>query len=301
MIDAPSSTWFTVSPDWGWLIVLYIFLGGLAGGSYFLGALIDLVGRPEDRPLARLGYYIALPCVTACGLVLLFHLARPERFWHMFVENHTLLPIFKYWSPISMGSWALPAFGLVALLAFLAALAESGRLSWRAARRLRPPGIVGSAIAAIGAVLGLYIAGYPGVMLMVTNRPIWADTPMIGMLFVVSATSISAALMVLLARMRGWKLPGVFALYRMSRWVIALELLVLLALMATLGPVVQAFFNAWGLLLLVGVILMGIAVPLLMHSRADRLGQRAMTAVPVLVLTSGFILRTVIVYLSERL
>src|SRR5215472_12302484 len=70
MNGIPSSTFFSAPPDWGWLIVLYFFFGGLAGGCYFLAALIDLVGRPEDRPLARLGYYIAFPCVILSGLLL---------------------------------------------------------------------------------------------------------------------------------------------------------------------------------------------------------------------------------------
>ena len=57
MNGIPSSTYFTVPPDWGWLIVFYFFFGGLAGGCYFLAVLIDFFGRPEDRPLARLGYW----------------------------------------------------------------------------------------------------------------------------------------------------------------------------------------------------------------------------------------------------
>ena len=48
------STFFTEAPHWRWLIVLYFFLGGIAGGCYFLAALIDLFGRMTDRPLARL-------------------------------------------------------------------------------------------------------------------------------------------------------------------------------------------------------------------------------------------------------
>ena len=36
MNTVPSSTYFSAAPDWGWLIVLYFFFGGLAGGSYFL-------------------------------------------------------------------------------------------------------------------------------------------------------------------------------------------------------------------------------------------------------------------------
>jgi protein NrfD len=56
MNTVPSSTFFSAPPDWGWLIVFYFFFGGLAGGCYFLAVLIDLFGRDEDRPLARLGY-----------------------------------------------------------------------------------------------------------------------------------------------------------------------------------------------------------------------------------------------------
>ena len=52
---APSSTFFTASPEWHWLIIGYFFIGGLAGGCYFLAVLIDFFGRPEDRALARLG------------------------------------------------------------------------------------------------------------------------------------------------------------------------------------------------------------------------------------------------------
>ena len=300
MIDAPSSTWFTTPPEWGWLVVLYYFFGSLAGGCYFLAALIDLFGRPDDRPLARLGYYAVLPCLVVCGILLIVDLSRPERFWHLFVETHTLRPMFKYWSPISVGSWALTAFGFIALLSFLGALAESGRLAWRAAQRFRTPGPVGTLIAAVGALLGLYVAGYSGVLLAVTNRPIWSDTPLLGMLFVVSATSISAALMVLLARRSRSSPPGVAALYRMGRWMIPLEFLVLIAVVVSLGPALQGWFNAWGVLL-VGVIVLGTLAPLLLYRRRDWLGERTMTAVPVLVLGSGFLLRTVIVLSSESL
>ena len=137
MNAAPSSTYFSAPPDWGWLIVSYFFLGGLAGGCYFFAALIDLFGRPEDRPLAHLGYYIALPCLILSGMLLTFDLGRPLRFWHMLIESNTYRPMLKPWSPMSAGSWALLAFGAFTFLAFLAALAEEDRLAW--APRVRPP------------------------------------------------------------------------------------------------------------------------------------------------------------------
>ena len=52
MNGAPSSTWFTASPDWGWFIVLYFFLGGLAGGCYFLASAHRPV-RQTRGPSAR--------------------------------------------------------------------------------------------------------------------------------------------------------------------------------------------------------------------------------------------------------
>src|SRR5688572_14236943 len=124
MNGAPSSTWFTTAPHWEWLIVFYFFIGGLAGGCYFLAALIDLYGRPEDRPLARLGYYVAFPCVVVSGILLTVDLGRPLRFWHMLIESNTYRPMFKYWSPMSVGAWALLIFGLFSFLSFLEALSE---------------------------------------------------------------------------------------------------------------------------------------------------------------------------------
>lgn len=292
MSEFPSSTWFTVGPHWEWLIVFYFFFGGLAGGCYFLAALIDLFGRPQDRPLARLGYYVVLPCLIISGVLLIIDLSRPERFWHLFIEMKTLQPMFKSWSPMSIGSWALLVFGVFALASFLGALAEAGRLRWRPARRLRPPGILGGLIAAVGALFGLYVAGYTGVLLAVTNRPVWSDTPLLGMLLIVSATSIGAALMILLARTSGWTLPGVRALHRIDGWLIPLEFLVLLAVILSLGAVARSWLNAWGLLLFVGVVLAGMMAPLLLHRRG---AAGAMTAAAALVLAGGFILRVVIV------
>ena len=132
----PSSTYFSAPPDWGWLIVFYFFFGGLAGGCYFLASLIDLVGRPEDRPLARLGYYIAFPCVILSGLLLILDLTRPLRFWHMLIESNTFRPMFKFWSPMSVGAWALLIFGIFTLVSFLAALVEDNRLAWPAWREV---------------------------------------------------------------------------------------------------------------------------------------------------------------------
>lgn len=299
MNTVPSSTFFSAPPEWGWLIVLYFFFGGLAGGCYFLAALIDLFGRPEDRPLARLGYYIALPCVILSALLLTLDLTRPLRFWHMLVESNTFLPMFKPWSPISVGSWALLIFGIFSFLSFLAALTEDNRLDWPRSSIFRPPGVLGSMVAAVGGLFAFFVAGYTGVLLAVTNRPIWSDTPLLGMLFIVSAASISAALMIILAHGYRWRSPAVLALHRLDAWVIALEFLVLISVMISLGPVFRAWLNAWGLLLFLGVIIVGMLFPLALYWRRDWLGNRNATTAAALVLIGGFILRLVIVFSAQ--
>lgn len=309
-MDAPSSTWFTAAPHWQWYIILYFFLGGLAGGSYFIAVLIDIFGRPEDRPLARLGYYIAFPLVLVSGLLLTVDLGKPLRFWHMLIQSNTLRPMFKPWSPMSFGSWALMVFGFFSFISFLAAIAEEDeeRLTWRSLRRIRWPvfrvlrahTIFGYIVGLLGGIAGYFIAGYTGILLAVTNRPIWSDTPLLGMLFLTSAASTSAALLILLAHRWGWTMPGLRNLHRMDDWVMLLELLVLIGVVVSLGPVVVAWLNAWGFLLLL-VAVFGLIVPLILSWRARRLPHANMATAAVLVLLGGFLLRVVIVLSSEAI
>lgn len=295
----PSSTYFSAPPEWAWFIVFYFFLGGLAGGSYFLASLIDLFGGPEDRPLSRLGYYIAFPCIVLSGLLLTVDLRWPERFWHMLIESHTYRPMLKSWSPMSSGSWALTLFGLCAFLSFISTLTEADHLRWPAARRLGLLGRWRGIISVIGGLLGLYIAGYTGVLLAVTNRPIWSDTPLLGMLFIISAASTSAALILLLARGSRLTTPGLFSLRRMDAWFLTLEVVVLVAVIMSLGPVLRAWLNAWGLLLVLGVVVPGMLLPLMLHWRRDWLGGLNMPTAAAWVLVGGFLLRLVIVFSAQ--
>src|SRR4029453_6271477 len=115
------------------------------------------------------------------GILLILDLSIPTRFWHMLIESKTLQPMLKLYSPMSMGSWALLIFGGFSFLAFLAALTDAGRLRARWLPRFRPRGIGGRLVPVIGGPLGFFVAGYTGVLLAVTNRPIWADTPLLGL------------------------------------------------------------------------------------------------------------------------
>jgi formate-dependent nitrite reductase membrane component NrfD len=294
-----SSTFFTEPPHWRWLIILYFFIGGIAGGCYFLAALIDLFGRPADRPLARLGYRIAFPAVVVCGLLLVVDLGRPERFWHMLLQSGTWRPMFKSYSPMSFGAWGLLVFGFFSLVSFLATLGPDDRRDGLA--RLRPPGVLGTIVAMLGGLAAFFLASYTGVLLAVTNRPIWADTTLLGLVFVVSSASTSIALLLLLGSRRVFSMRGLRALQRFDIVTLILELVALVALIASLGSLARVWLNEWGALLTIGVVGVGIIVPLFLQLRAHAPTATAARAAAVLVLLGGFLLRIVIVLSSESI
>lgn len=297
-----SDTFFTASPHWGGWIILYFFVGGIAGGVFFLASLLHLFGRPEDRPLVRLGYYLAFVGVIISGILLSIDLTLPSRFWHMLVQSNTGRLMFKSWVPMSVGAWGLLLFGLFAFLAALAALGEDRNdvrvLQSAPVRALRRPG-PSAVIAVLGSVFGLFIAGYTGVLLAVTNRPIWADSTLLGLLFLVSAASTGAAALILLAIWRRSGHPASLDwLVGFDRRVLMLELLILILFLVSLGSVARVLVGWWGLVLLLGVIGLGILVPLQLERRAGFHPPRLLQSAS-LVLFGGLLLRVVVLLSSN--
>jgi formate-dependent nitrite reductase membrane component NrfD len=292
-------TFFTAPPHWGWYIVLYFFVGGIAGGCFFLGALLRWLGRADDLPAARLAVYVAFLGALVSGLLLTVDLYRPERFWHMLIQSNTGRLMLKAWSPMSVGAWGVLLFGGFALLATLQALAEEGRVRWPAARLLtrRGPALL---IHGAGSLFGFFLAGYTGVLLSVSNRPIWADSQLLGLLFLVSAASTAAAALILLSRRLGRGHDALYArLAGFDRRVLWLELLALAAFLVSLGPAHRALVNAWGLLLLVGTVGAGIVAPLWLE-RAAGTPARRLAPAAALVLVGGLVLRMVVILGSEE-
>jgi protein NrfD len=291
-----SDTFFTKPPHWEWLVIVYFFVGGIAAGSYVIAALLDLFGDTRDRPVVRLGYYVALVGIMLSGALLTMDLGRPERFWHMLIQSKRGWPMLKWWSPMSLGSWGITMFGLFALISALTALDEAGSLRSTLLRKLRE-GMLGKVITVLGIVFGFFVAGYTGILLSVTNRPIWADTPLLGILFLFSAGSTAAAALILLSLWRGAD-DTVRWLSRLDRGSLVLEFLALIALVISLGSVAHVWLSGWGGLLAGGV-LAGILFPLALHTRSHLLGRLSVPAGAVLVLLGGFVMRMVIVLSSQ--
>src|SRR5207245_556055 len=122
-IELMSDTFFSGAPHWTWFIIVYFFVGGIAGGACFLAVLSALGGMAEEGRLRN-------PALRAVG------------------------------GAVRGGSGLAKVVGGVAGL------------------------------------LGIFIAGYTGVLLSVTNRPIWADSPWLGALFIASGASTGAAALI---------------------------------------------------------------------------------------------------------
>jgi formate-dependent nitrite reductase membrane component NrfD len=290
-----SDTFFSGAPHWTWFIIPYFFIGGLAGGAYFLAAILEWFGRPDDRAVVRTGYDVAAVGALVSGFLLTVDLGQPLRFWHMLFQSENFPAIvFKPWSPISFGAWAILLFGLFSVLSALGARAEEGRLRnpvLRAVGTAVQGRTLAKVIAAVGGLFGFFVAGYTGVLLTVTNRPIWADSPWLGALFVASGASTGAATLILLAPGRGATARSLAWLSDFDFKALIVELLILAAFLISLGSVNRVWVSFWGLLLIVGVIGAGIVAPLRLHANPARAAR--------LVLLGGFLLRITVLLASE--
>lgn len=269
---------------WKWEIVLYFWLGGIAAGSYVIAAIADLLGNDEDRATARTGRLIAFPLVLVCPLLLIKDLGRPERFYNM-------LRIFKLKSPMSVGSWALFAFGG---FTGLSALLEMPPLAGVGGARG-----VGRLLGLLGAPLGLVIGGYTGVLLSATAVPLWWRNRLLwGPLFLASAFSTGvAAIETMLSLTRSGGPTAMRRLGSAHLFGLLLEAGLLAASIGRLGQAAAPLVRGrWSSLFLPGVAGVGLAAPILL-SLSGREGGRGMSTFRALcVLLGGLVLRTCVVY-----
>jgi len=291
---------FVAPPQWEWYIVWYFFLGGIAGGAYVIGTLLRLFGSARDEGAARIAFLISFPTMVLCPILLTLDLGHPVRFWHMLIDSRTFSLNFKYWSPMSVGAWMLFIFGAFATISFVEAATLRGWLRHPLAQRITGllSGGFGRLFMVVGALFGLFITGYTGVLLSVSNQPIWSDTWTLGGLFLASGLSVAAASIALVSRMSRETADSEVKLIRADRVFIVLELLLIAALFVTLGAMGgKLLFGRYLILWL--LVLAGTIVPLVLQLRSS-MGRPAFTVLAsFLVLLGGLALRMVVVFAAQ--
>lgn len=291
---------FVQAPQWHWYILFYFFLAGLTGGSYTLATMLRLFGAPSDQRIARTGFLIAFPLAVICGILLTVDLGQPMRFWHMLVNTTPgeAGPSFKYWSPISVGSWVLLLYSIFAFVSFVEALTNKSR-----------PGVGVRAFNVIGSILALFIASYTGVVLSVSNQPVWSDTWTLGALFLASALSGSAALLSWFAGSRTETNGTKRRLLQADGYFALIEVLLIAMFFFTLagaGTLSVALAGPWSIIWILVLASLVLPIAALMRNRktyeratdaATRLGPAGSFA--LIVIAGIFLMRLAIIFSAQ--
>jgi formate-dependent nitrite reductase membrane component NrfD len=290
---------FVQPPYWEWYIVGYFFLAGLAGGSYTIATMLRLWGAPQDEPVAAMGYLAAFPILIACAILLTVDLGQPLRFWHMMINTTPGVGglDFKYWSPISIGTWALLLFGIFSFVSYLDARKSVMQLP--------------VAFGAVGSVVALFITAYTGVVLSVSNQPIWSDSWALGGLFVASGLSGSVALLLLLSSYGATGTSGTAVRLRGAESYFAvLELVLIAVFFATVAPAGTLRRELAPLWLILWILVILSLVPAIAGFANHRrevvasngtvtLAQSASTVMPMAVIIGVFLLRVVVIFSAQ--
>ena len=294
----PPAEHFAAPPNWEWWILAYFFFGGISGGSYAIGTLLRLVGTPADQRAARIAFIASFVALLPCPLFLIADLGQPLRFINMLLDASGGGLSFKPWSPMSLGSWALLGFGLFSFVSFLGAVADGG---WHAAdpiaRILR--GTIGAVWNVIGTGLGFFVCGYTGVLLAVSNQPVWSDGWPLGGVFLASSLTGAAALLLLLARSRRDVDAGTSVRLELAdRNFVVLEVVLIAVFLVTVAVAgtIGKMSGVWLLLWL--VVILGLAAPFA-FTRVDAARRWAPVTAPILALLSVLAMRALVIFSAQ--
>jgi len=196
--------------------------------------------------------------------------------------------MLKWWSPMSLGAWAIAVFSACSFLSFLGAIWPDGRLDHILTR-----GWFARVFQVVGCTIGFFVASYTGVLLEATNQPVWSESEWIGPLFLTSAASTSIAALLLLGRnRRNVPAESLTRLEHADLWALASETFLFLIFLASLGVALPlALQTPAAIIMVAGTLVLALLVPLVLHVG---LGETASWRIPAAALSSlvgGFLLR----------
>ena len=172
--------------SWGWMIVLYIFLAGLGGGTFLFSFILLFAGKYER--IARIGALMGPLVVLLASVMLLFDLGSPSRAYRLFTTPKTLMT-----SWMTRGAWILTGFIIFGLAYALPAFAVFNWLPWTQASGL------GHGIGIMAAILSVIVPIYPGLLLgVIKSIPLW-NTSALPPMFFLSGLDTGIASLVLIS------------------------------------------------------------------------------------------------------
>lgn len=158
--------------DWGWLIAVYLFLGGVGGGAYTIAAINSFM---ESSPTlsTTVGLWIAFPALLVGTMFLIADLGSPTRAVLAGMKPGT--------SWIARGTWIISAFMVLSFIhLILHQFTDVGATAFGKT--------IINIIAIAGIVFAIGTMAYTGILLGASKGiPFWRSG-IVPVLFVVSAT-----------------------------------------------------------------------------------------------------------------
>ena len=247
-------------PIWGAPIAMYLFLAGLGAGAFVAATAVGRMA-PQAKRTVRAGRVIALGAV-AVGLVLLMVDAKggflhPWRF---------ALLLGNVQSVMTWGVVFLAAFVVIAAVVVVRDLL----------RKSVPFGLE-----AAGCGFAIAVAMYTGVLLgVVKTFPLW-NSAVLPFLFLVSAMSTGVCAVFLFARLVcPSEVEKLAFLERVHGWLPWVETVLVAALLFFVGlsseagaaSVAALLTGQWALVFWLGFVVVGLALPLVLHLAQGRVG-----------------------------
>ena len=299
---------------WDWRVAVYLFLGGLAAGLLVMSAVANLRNWPDDEeegPHCRKGAMYA-PFILAIGMLFIFFdLERKTNMYWFFLT-------FQIFSPMSWGAWGIAITIPFSFMYGLSTVPEAKRSNIpfafmkRLSEKLSPHM---KKLAMINFALGIFVGIYTGVLLSaMLARPLW-NSSILPVLFLNSAISTGAALLIIIANKTAVKLFYT----KVDIWLIFTEILIIMLFFygqytstaATKASAMPFFtFTHEYFLYFSSIMIVAILLPLalvlklieMQEDHADELTSATvfrMNLSAIMILIGGFIIRLAFMYAGQ--
>ncbi|RLB61511.1 MAG: hypothetical protein DRI90_11200 [Deltaproteobacteria bacterium] len=160
-----------IQTEWGWLVAIYLYLGGVGSGAYAIAAINGFFGKPLELSTA-IGLSIAFPSVLIGTGALMADLGSPGR--AMLAGNN----VKTSW--IARGTWVISIFMVLAFTHLVL-------LFYTDIRTTADGTTILSALSIAGTAFALGTMAYTGILLGASKGiPFWR-TAAVPVLFVISA------------------------------------------------------------------------------------------------------------------
>ncbi len=197
--------------EWDLLIVIYPYITGLVAGAFVVSSLYHVFGLNSLKPVARFSLLTALAFLIVTPMPLVIHLGRPERGTEMFLTPnlnsamsafgyiwffYLLLVLAEIWFVFRQDivGYSKSSEGWLKTVYFILALGVTDLSEESLAIDKK----IVKFLAFVGVPIAFLLHGYVGFIFGAVKANPWWSTPLMPIIFLMSATVSGIALLIVL-------------------------------------------------------------------------------------------------------